>query len=230
MVAAEKNNIAILLPARNEAGGIGRVIDEINALQLGDSAEIIVAENGSINGTAAVAEAKGASVIRCPAPGKGAAVRYALDEIAGRYGYIFMLDADYTYPAQYILPMLLELLDGAEVVMGARWKRQPGSMSALHWLGNRAISLEASILYGWVTDTLTGLWGFRADVIPALGLSSDGFTLEVDIYSGARLAGLKIREIPIEYRPRLGSPSKLKFRDAFLISSFLLKRRFQNGR
>lgn len=225
----EPLSIAIILPAKNEGRGIGQVIDEIHALPLEHKMMVIVAENGSTDDTAAVAEQKGAMVIKCSPP-KGCAVRHVLDQIVGQYNYVFMMNSDYTYPAKYILPMLEKLLRGADVVVGVRRKRHPGAMSSLHYFGNRLISFGASVLYDhWVSDALSGMWGFYAPAIPALGLTSDGFTLEADIFSGAMLAGLRLREVPIEYRPRVGTPSKLKFMDAFRISWFLLRRRFRHG-
>lgn len=221
-----ETTIVILLPARNEEQGLGQVIDEIRALPLEPAPHIIVAENGSTDNTVAVAEAKGAEVISCPTPGKGTGVRYALERIRGRFDYLFMLDADFTYPAGNILPMLELLRNGADVVMSHRKHRQPGSMTKLHRFGNRVISTWAGLLYRRrVNDCLSGMWGFYAPYIEKLQLGATDFRLEADMFSGAAGAGLTICEVTIGYRPRKGE-SKLRWKDGLWIMWHLLKRRF----
>jgi glycosyltransferase involved in cell wall biosynthesis len=120
-----KGKVSIILPALNEAGTIGKVIDEIptQALkQAGYSVEVLVVDNSSTDQTAQIAREKGARVITEPRRGKGRAVRTAFEQV--RADFVFMLDADYTYPATYIPDMLKLLNQGYSVVIGSRLKGQ----------------------------------------------------------------------------------------------------------
>lgn len=220
--------VAVILPARNEEHGIGAVIDEIKSAGLLNEPDIIVAEHGSTDNTVAVAKAKGARVISCPLPGKGIGVRHVLDQLDEHYAYVFMLDADYTYPATHIPEMLRKLHHGADAVAGMRKYYGPGAMSFTHYVWNKLAATWLSLLHGRIIpDALTGMWGFRVEAIPALKLCSTGFQLEVDIWSGALLAGLNIEIVPIHYRARQWGEVKAKVSDVMPILAHALKRRLK---
>ena len=220
--------LAVILPAKNEERGVAAVIDEIHQLDI--EPDIIVAEHGSTDNTVAVAKSKGARVISCPFPGKGIGVRHVLGKIVGdeRYTYIVMLDADNTYPARHIPEIVKKLQEGADCVAGIRRDYGPGAMSFTHFIWNKLAAAWLSIIYGRkVPDALTGMWGFRANSIPALKLCSTGFQLEVDIWSGAILANLKIEMLPISYRARRWGEVKAKVSDVIPILAHALKRRLE---
>ena len=226
--------ITVILPAYNEARIIGKVIDEVKATL--PNAQIIVADSHSEDDTAQIAIDKKATVVYC-GRGKGVAVRQVLSYINGVFNadYVFMLDADYTYPARYLLPMLdkLEagkLVPGYDAVYGWRKNKQEGSMSRLHKIGNNGLTVLANILYSppWIEDLCTGMWGFNKATVELLKkeLTSTGFALEADIYSCLAKAQKLITCVEIDYRPRIGEVAKLKYKDAFKIANFLIKRRF----
>ncbi|MBE0416001.1 MAG: glycosyltransferase family 2 protein [Dehalococcoidia bacterium] len=179
--------VSIVLPALDEEQTIGKVIDEILKEDMegkGHRLEIIVVDNNSTDRTKGIAEEGGAKVIVEPVKGKGRAVRKAFESANG--DFIFMLDADFTYPATYI-PGMLELLEGGyDVVLGSRLKgqREQGAMSRLNLVGNHLLAFLANILYGTkISDLCTGYWGFRREVIEGLELDAIGFELEANTSS-----------------------------------------------
>ena len=223
--------VSIIIPALNEEDTIAKVIDEIpkkDLQKVGYRVEIIVIDNNSTDGTAETAKEKGVKVIVEPVKGKGRAIRTAFKSVSG--DFIFMLDADYTYPATYIPRMLEVLQEGHDVVIGSRLKGQmeKGAMSKMHLMGNRLLVFIANILYGTrISDLCTGYWGLTRRVIDNMGLDAKGFELEAAMFAEITKKGYSIAEVPIFYRGR-ATPSKLSpLKDGFKIVWTLLKKRFQ---
>jgi dolichol-phosphate mannosyltransferase len=226
-----RREVSIILPALNEEKSIGKVIDEIPKEAMeerGYKVEILVVDNNSTDRTKEIAEEKGAKVIVEPTKGKGKAVRTAFESVSG--DFIFILDADFTYPATHIPEMLEILEDGYDVVLGSRLKgqRDEGAMRRVNVVGNRLLALLANILYGTkISDICTGYWGFSREVIEALELDAVGFELEANMFVEIAKKGCRIGELPVLYRRRL-SPSKLdSLRDGFKIGRTLIRKRFR---
>jgi len=223
--------VSIVLPALNEEETVGRVIDEIPKDELerrGLGVQVVVVDNNSTDGTKEVAQQKGATVIVEPNRGKGRAVRAAFRSIDG--DFVFMLDADYTYPATYVPAMLDLLEDGWDVVRGSRLKGQieAGAMSRLNLVGNHVLVFMARALYGAeISDLCTGLWGFRREVVESLKLNSIGFELEADIFAEVTKRRYRVAEIPIRYRPRPTPSTHGSWRIGFRIGRTLIMRRFR---
>ena len=223
--------VSIIIPTLNEEETIGKVIDEIpkeNMEKRGYQVEILVADNNSSDKTREIAAGRGAKVIIEPARGKGRAIRTAFKAVSG--DFIFMLDADYTYPATYISEMLEVLHGGSDVVIGSRLRGQigTGAMGKVNVVGNRLLALMASTLYRTrISDLCTGYWGFTRGVVNKLELNATGFELEAEIFVQIARKGYKIAEVPIYYRRR-ASPSKLSsLKDGFKIGRTLIVKRFQ---
>ena len=222
--------VSIILPALNEAETIGKVIQEIPRERLeqeGYRVEVVVVDNDSTDQTAQIAKEKGARIIAESRKGKGRAVRTALEQV--KADFVFMLDADYTYPATYIPDMLQLLNQGYFVVIGSRLKgkREKGSISRLNIIGNHLLTLLAKVLYqARISDVCSGYWGFKGEVIPRLNLSATGFNIEAELFSQVAKNGYRIGEVPINYRRR-SSRSKLSSIKAGLnIGRTLIDRRF----
>lgn len=208
----------IILPALNEADSIGSVIREIKTLPL--DIDIIVADNGSTDRTAVIADSLGACVINVPERGKGNAVRAAINYLQSQYA--FMLDADGTYPAIYLTDMVHLLKQDFDIVVG---KRKTGSMRLYNRLCNLALSIPNYAIYGGKNpDICSGLWGFKTQVLKDLSLTAPDFTLEADITTQAFIKHYKLASVSIEYRKRLGGESKIKFKDGLKIASVLFRR------
>ncbi len=223
--------VSIIIPALNEESTIGKVIDEIpkkDLQKVGYRVEIIVIDNNSTDGTADTAKEKGVKVIVEPVKGKGRAIRTALKSVSG--DFIFMLDADYTYPATYIPRMLEVLQEGQDVVIGSRLKGQmgKGAMSKMNLVGNRLLVFIANILYGTrISDLCTGYWGFTRRVIDNMVLDAKGFDLEASMLAEITKKSYSIAEVPISYRRRATPPKLSSLKDGFKIGWMLLKKRFQ---
>jgi len=219
-------DLTIILPARNEVEAIGRVIDEIREA-FSEPLRILVVDGRSTDGTPDVARGKGVEVLVGQGKGKGLDVRSILSLIDTTY--LVMLNADYTYPPQYLATIYWILSHTkADVVVGIRTICGEGSMSQINSLGNWALSLLASILYRRrVYDVCSGMWGFRTEALGEFNLTSKGFTLEADLFINTIKNKCRLEQVPIEYRKRLGgSKPKLALWDGFKIGWFLVKKRF----
>ena len=222
--------ILIILPTLNEEPTIGRVIDEIPRKALegaGYKVKLLVVDGNSSDRTREIAKEKGASTVIERQKGKGIAVSNTLSSVEA--DFIFMLDADYTYPAGYI-PDMLKLLDSHHAVIGSRMRgwREEGAMSRLNLVGNYLLSLIATVFYGRrISDVCSGLWGFRGEVVKNLHLRATAFDLEAEIFSQLTRRGYTIAEIPIDYRKRLSPPKLRSLRDGTRIGWALITRRFR---
>jgi len=225
-----EKEVCIIIPALNEEETIAKVIDEIPKEHMegrGYKVDIIVVDNDSTDRTKQIAEEKGAKVIVEPVRGKGKAITAAFRSISS--DFIFILDADYTYPATYIPEMLQVLEEGYDVVLGSRLRGQieKGAMTRFNLMGNRLLALLASILYGTkISDLCTGSWGFRGAVVKDLRLEAIGFDLEANMFAEIASKGYRIAEVPIHYRRRATRPKLKSMRDGSRIVRTLIRKRF----
>jgi len=211
--------VSVVIPCLNEADGItGVVVEALAGLRAaGLAGEVIVVDNGSDDASAALAEDAGATVIGEPRRGYGSA--YLAGFAAARGRYVVMADADGTYPLDRIGDFVARLRAGADMVIGSRFKGtiEPGAMPwPNRYLGNPLLTGMLNILFrSNVSDAHCGLRAIRRDSIPALKLSAVGmeFASEMVIKAGKR--GLRIEEIPIGYRVRIGESKLSRFSDAW---------------
>jgi glycosyltransferase involved in cell wall biosynthesis len=222
--------ICIVIPALNEEATIAKVIEEIPKSQMesqGCQVRVVVVDNNSTDRTRHIAETNGAKIIEEPVRGKGNAINTAFRTVND--DFIFILDADYTYPAFY-LPSMLQVLENYDIVLGSRLKgrMEKGAMSRMNRIGNHLLVFLANRLYGTrISDLCTGCWGFRNKVVKDLKLDAKGFDLEANLFAQVAKKGYRIAEVPIGYRRR-ATPSKLhSLRDGCRIAGTLISRRFR---
>lgn len=221
--------ITLVLPAKNEAEGIGTVLSELPTRTLdlmGLESQTVVLDGDSQDHTRQVVyEHGGATVVFGEGAGKAQALRSARGHLTG--DLVVMLDADGTYAADAIPRILAPLIrDDADVVMGYR-RIHPGAMSPTHRFGNRALTLLASLLYQRrCRDLCTGMWGFQAEALDALPLKGTGFELEAEMFAHASRLGMRIEQVPTDYLPRMGR-SKLGASDGLRIAWWLLRSRWR---
>ena len=203
--APDACELTVLMPCLNEAITLGACIAKARSslARIGVTHEILVADNGSTDGSQDIARAAGARVIDVPIRGYGAALRAGIDAARGRY--IIMADADDSYAFEAIDPFYTALTQGHDLVMGNRFKGgiAPGAMPPLHrYLGNPVLSFIGRCLFRIpVRDFHCGLRGFRTQAIRALELQTSGMEFASEMVIKAAMAGLAITEIPTTLRP-----------------------------
>ena len=208
--------ITVVIPCYNEEDGIAAVVRSFPRAALrrqGYLLEVLVVDNNSKDQTAEVARAAGARVLHEPQQGKGNAIRAGFYNISDDTDYVVMCDGDDTYKAHEIL-RLVEPLDSGfcDVVIGSRLsgKIAEGSMKGLNRLGNWGFSFLVRYIYGVnVTDTLTGYFAWKRDVVQRLRqhLTSSGFSIEMEMITKMARMGYQMYSVPITYEPRLGESS-----------------------
>jgi dolichol-phosphate mannosyltransferase len=193
---------------------------------------VLVVDNGSTDGTAVVARAHGAAVVHEEKKGKGNAVRTGLYAISDDTDYVVMIDGDGTYDTGEIMRLLEPLDSGfADVVLGSRLtgKMAQDSMKALNRLGNWFFSaLTRSVYKVNTTDTLTGYFAWRRDVIVKLRpyIVSSGFAIEMEMITKQAKLGFATCSVPITYAPRVGSSNLRPVRDGIRILTMFARQLF----
>lgn len=228
---AESNipvELSILMPCLNEAETIGACIREaldfLKEHQV--QGEVLVADNGSTDGSQEIARQSGARVVPVKEKGYGAALLGGIKAARGRY--IIMGDADGSYDLRHLEKFLQELRLGADVVIGNRFRGgiAPGAMPFLHkYLGNPVLSFLGRLFFSIpLGDFHCGLRAFRADVIRDLQLQTTGMEFASEMIVRSALAGLKIKEVPTTLVPdgRSRPPHLHTWRDGWRHLKFLL--------
>ena len=230
MTEKRLSTLTILLPALNEEDGIGEVIDSVPFAALraaGFEVRVLVVDGHSTDKTREIAAGRGADVVVQAGRGKGLGVRMGFSLINS--DFIVMMDADGTYPTTAIPIFAERLRNGADVVIGSRFAGgiEEGAMSNVNMLGNRILTFLASILYGSkTTDVCTGMWGLNRKAIETLRLNSTGFELEAELFAQASKANLAMREVPVRYSKRRGTPKLSSLRSGIQIGLKLLRKKF----
>jgi glycosyltransferase involved in cell wall biosynthesis len=217
--------LSVVIPCLNEAQNIELCVAlALSAMaSTGIAGEVIVADNGSEDGSAELAESAGAQVVHEPTRGYGNAYRAGFAAAHGEY--IVMADADLTYDFGEISSFLDALRDGADMVVGDRMEHiQPGAMPWLHrYIGNPLLSRFLNLLFHTgVRDAHCGMRAFRRSRLEVLELRTTGMEFASEMIVRAAKERLDIREIPIEYRPRGGESKLSSFRDGWRHLRFLL--------
>jgi glycosyltransferase involved in cell wall biosynthesis len=217
--------VSVVIPCLNEAASIERCVERAREALKGQGwqGEVIVADNGSEDGSAELAKAAGALVVFEPRRGYGSA--YLAGFAAATGEYIVMADADLTYDFGDIPRFVEELDSGADLVMGDRMKGiQPGAMPWLHrYVGNPVLTGILNLFFRTgVRDAHCGMRAVRRDVLPRLDLRTTGMEFASEMIIRAGKARLEIAEIPIHYHPREGDSKLSSFRDGWRHLRFLL--------
>jgi glycosyltransferase involved in cell wall biosynthesis len=217
--------VSVVIPCLNEAQSIEEsVLRARRALEEnGFRGEVIVADNGSTDGSPELAAAAGARVVEEKRRGYGSA--YLAGFAAARGDYIVMADADLTYDFAEIPRFVEQLEAGAELVMGNRMANiKPGAMPWHHrYIGNPLLTGTLNLFFRTgVSDAHCGMRAVRRQVLPQLDLRSPGMEFASEMVIRAAKLELDIREIPIEYHPRAGESKLSSFRDGWRHLRFLL--------
>jgi len=196
----EQYKVSIVMPCLNEAETLATCIGKArNFLSTNHIAgEVIVADNGSTDGSVALAQEMGARVVHVSQKGYGNALRGGFD--AAQSQYIIMGDADDSYDFSDLKAFIDGLEDGYDLVMGNRFKGgiRNGAMPFLHrYLGNPVLSWIARLFFkSHIGDFHCGLRGLRKDALLSLNLQTTGMEFASEMVVKATMKGLKIKEVP----------------------------------
>jgi glycosyltransferase involved in cell wall biosynthesis len=220
--------LTILMPCLNEAETIAACIGKaMTFLRANDIAgEVLVADNGSTDGSREIALSLGARVHPVEERGYGAALLGGMSAARGRY--IIMGDADDSYDFSALTPFVDGLRAGADLVMGNRFKGgiSPGAMPPLHrYLGNPVLSFLGRLFFSVPTgDFHCGLRGFNRERFLSLDLQTTGMEFASEMVVRAALASYRIEEVPTRLHPdgRSRPPHLRTWRDGWRHLRFLL--------
>ena len=220
--------LTILMPCLNEEETLADCIDEARGFlaRVNIDGEVLVADNGSTDGSIRIAEQHNAGVVRVPIKGYGAALMHGIRAARGRY--VIMGDSDGSYDFSRLEPYVDRLRAGYDLVMGNRFLGgiERGAMPVLHrYLGNPVLSFLGRLFFKIpVGDFHCGLRAFRRDRLLALGLRARGMEFASEMVVRAALSGLAIAEVPTTLSPdgRSRRPHLRTWRDGWRHLKFLL--------
>jgi glycosyltransferase involved in cell wall biosynthesis len=221
-------DLTILMPCLNEAETLATCVRQaVAAIEAsGVTGEVVVADNGSTDGSQEIARAEGARVVDVATRGYGAALIAGIEAARGKV--VMMADADASYHFEHLPRFLPKLDEGYDLVMGNRFAGsiERGAMPPLHrYIGNPILSAAGRIFFSIpVRDFHCGLRAFRRDAILALNLRTTGMEFASEMVVKSSLAGLRMTEVPTTLSPdgRSRPPHLRSWRDGWRHLRFLL--------
>lgn len=220
--------LSIVMPCLNEAETLAICIEKAQGFLRDEnvSGEIIIADNGSTDGSQQIAEKLGAIVVPVAQKGYGSALRGGIEAANGKY--IIMGDADDSYDFSQLMPYLVMLRQGNDLVMGNRFKGgiKKGAMPFLHrYLGNPVLSFIGRLFFkSKIGDFHCGLRGFSKNAYQLMELKTTGMEFASEMIVKSSLKNLKIAEVPTVLSPdgRSRPPHLNTWRDGWRHLRFLL--------
>ncbi|HZT29046.1 MAG TPA: glycosyltransferase family 2 protein [Bryobacteraceae bacterium] len=199
----------LIIPALNEESAIGLTLDRVPRHLY---RAVIVADNGSCDRTAAIARARGATVVSEPRRGYGAACLKALGHLPAETEAVVFMDADASDdPAEATL-LLDPIFQGrADLVLGSRTlgRAEPGALQPHQALGNHLAAFLIRLLYGHPYTDLGPFRAIRVSALAQLGMRDRNYGWTVEMQIKALRRGLRVLEVPVSYRRRAGGASKV---------------------
>ncbi len=203
--------VEIIIPVLNEENTIRDLLQSIRSVRLPVKISTLVIDGGSEDRTIEICKRENVKVINQKGKGKGNAMREAVEY--SQADIVVFIDGDGTYSISHLRSMLEPLLKGeADMVVGSRLlgNMEEGSISTLNMMGNKLFNKVINIaLKSHVTDSLTGYRALYRSVFKDLILFSENFEIEVEMTVEALAKGYRVVEVPINYRKRSNSKTKL---------------------
>lgn len=227
-VQTTHHELTILMPCLNEAETLAGCIHSARRFlaHTGIDGEVLIADNGSADGSQRIAAECGARVVDVPERGYGSALRHGITAARGRY--VIMGDADGSYNFEALMPFVEQLRAGYDLVMGNRFAGgiEPGAMPKLHkYLGNPVLTTVGRLFFGGPSrDFHCGLRGFSRAAMEELDLRTTGMEFASEMVVKATLHGLRITEVPtvLSRDGRSRAPHLRSWRDGWRHLRFLL--------
>lgn len=220
--------LSVVMPCLNEAETVGVCVKKALSFleRAGVEGEVVVADNGSTDGSVEIAQRAGARVIHVAEKGYGNALMGGIKAANGRY--VIMGDSDDSYDFLHLEPFLEKLREGYDLVMGNRFKGgiAPGAMPFLHrWLGNPVLSAIGRLFFGsQCRDFHCGLRGFSKSAAEKMQLQTPGMEFASEMVVKASLLGMRVTEVPttLSKAGRSRPPHLRSWRDGWRHLRFLL--------
>jgi len=222
--------ISIVIPARNEKDAIEKTVraipkDELE--RMGYEVQILVVDNNSNDGTGELAKKAGAEVVFEPTRGYGKAYKTGFANATGEI--IATADADLTYPVEEI-PGFVKLLEdeALDFITTNRFaKMDKNAMSWRNKFGNSVLNLTTRLLFRIdLVDSQSGMWVFRRSILNNLALRSNGMPLSEELkLEACHFAKCRWREMPIEYKVRIGKIKLRAWQDGLQNLFYLIRKR-----
>src|SRR5215469_3497679 len=200
-IPAQSIETSVVIPCLNEANSLGFCIEKaLGAFRAASlRGEVIVADNGSTDGSIGIAESLGARVVHVKERGYGAALKAGIASARGKC--VIMGDADDSYDFGEVPQFVAELRKGNELVMGNRFRGgiKPGAMPPLHkYFGNPGLTALLNAMFGaGIGDSYCGMRGFTRTLYDRLDVRSTGMEFALEMIIKAAQIGARIVEIPI---------------------------------
>jgi glycosyltransferase involved in cell wall biosynthesis len=224
----DRLEVSVVLPCLNEASTVGRCVEKsIRAFEsCGLRGEVVVSDNGSTDGSQAIAAGAGARVVHTPRRGYGSAYLHGIAEARGPI--IVMADSDDTYDMGEVPRLVAKVREGYDMVLASRLRGTilPGAMPWLHrYVGNPVLTGVLNLLFGLrVSDAHTGMRAFTRQAYDRLNLRTTGMEFASEMIVSAAQTRLKLAEVPITYYPRQGESKLDTWRDGWRHLRYLLLR------
>lgn len=207
----EKTTVEIIIPTLNEESNIREIVRDIRSQVLPVELSILVTDAGSTDKTVEICEKENVKVIRRKRRGKGSGMREAAEYSDAEI--IVFIDGDRTYQISDLGKLLEPLLkDKADMVVGSRFKgsREKGSISSFNKIGNDLFNKSINFAFkSMITDSQSGYRALKRKLFHELVLFSENFEIEVEITVESLAKGCRVIEVPISYRKRRDSKTKL---------------------
>ena len=223
-----QQTLSIIVPVYNEGKTVAEIMAELQ--RAWPDAQVIYVDDGSKDDSLAVLRAHATPkdlVLTKPNGGKGSAIRMGLEKATGDYTVIQDADLEYD-PAEIRLLLDEATAHPGTVVFGSRFLRHNPNIYKRFLMGNKAMTLALNVLFfSRVTDSYTCYKLLPTDMFRSLALTARGFELEAEICAKTLRKGVRIREVPISYKPRtIEEGKKIRFSDATKGVRTMLRIRF----
>ena len=227
-VAGDAVDVSVVIPCLNEANSIGICVEKAQKAfqEAGLNGEVVVADNGSTDGSIEIVQKLGARVVPVPQRGYGSALKAGIRAASGVF--IIMGDADDSYDFAEVPRFVAEWRKGSEVVMGNRFAGEikPGAMPWHHkYIGNPGLTALLNLFFhSGIGDTHCGMRGFTREVFDRMDVRSNGMEFASEFVIKAAQLGARTSEIPITlWKDKRGRPPHLRsFRDGWRHLRFML--------
>lgn len=219
-------HISLIIPCLNEAEGLKRLLPEVPSW----IDEVLVVDNNSTDGSADVARAFGALVIREQLPGYGSAHRAGMRAATGTI--LAAMDGDGQYPPDALDRLVDPILKNqADFVSGCRVPFPKGTVPHYRRIGNRMLNLAGSLLFGrTMKDNQSGMWAMRRQIADVLNLRRTDMAFSEELKYKTIRAGFRFTEVSVAYRPREGTSKLLPLSAGLKNLLFLVRLRWQKTR